>query len=178
VLVCGGQLESGSSTATAELFDPATETFTATGTMETVRQSHQATLLSNGKVLISGGAPDNMGTGTIESAEIYDPATGLFTTAGNMTVARAWHSAVLLGNGQVMIAGGHQENVSNGFLASAEIYDPSKGTFTATSGHLSEAKSHPTATLLPSGKVLVTGGDGYNSALGYSVSLSSADLFH
>ena len=150
VLVVGG-FAGGNTLATAELFDPATKTFTLAGNMSVARAGHSATLLSNGKVLIAGGY-----NGSYESsAELYDPATNRFAPASAMTVARSGQVATLLPNGKVLLAGG----VGTGwaFLATAEIYNPAANTFTATGAMLAARESH-TATLLPNGKVLVAGG--------------------
>ena len=90
----------------------------------------------------------------LSSAELYDPASGTWTATGNMSTARLSHGdAAALG--KVLVAGGY---VSSGFLSSAELYDPASGTWTAT-GSLGSARELHTATLLPSGKVLVAGGD-------------------
>ena len=86
-----------------------------------------------------------------------------------MSTARDAHTATLLPNGKVLVAGGY--NSTSGYLSSAELYDPASGTWTAT-GSLSTARGYHTATLLPNGKVLVAGG--YNSTSGY---LSSAELY-
>lgn len=134
-------------------FPPAPGTFTATGSMLAARSSHTATPLSNGKVLIAGG----FGTsGFLASAELYDPSTGAFTATGSMATARAAHTATLLANGKVLVAGGRSDSLSSTGTRSAELYDPSTGLFTAT-GSMVDGRSSHTATLLPTGKVLVAG---------------------
>ena len=114
----------------AELYDPATNTFSATGSLAFARRGgHAATLLSDGKVLVTGGDDVNVQSapGRVE-AEIYDPNTGRFTPTGPMTMARTAHAAVLLSNGKVLVAGG--QNLAGN---TAELYDPVTGTFSATS---------------------------------------------
>jgi hypothetical protein len=128
--------------------------FTAVGNLITARANHSATLLPNGKVLIAGGAGDNFQS--LASAELYDPSTGRFSPAGNMTTPRSWHTAILLGNGKVLIAGGAQTRSDLGVAAngvSAELYDPSTGSFTATGSMLSGGWA--VSTVLPDGRVLV-----------------------
>jgi hypothetical protein len=135
-------------------------TFSATGNMIAARAGHTATLLTNGKVLIAGGAQD-VRTGptlVLTSAELYDPSSGTFTATGNMTTPRQQHTATLLADGRVLIAGGSQEHPGQTVdLASAELYDPSTGTFTAT-GDLSTAQHEHAATLLGNSKILIAGG--------------------
>ena len=108
-------------------------------------------MLPNGKVLVAGGYD---GSGSLASAELYDPASGTWTATGSLATARYAHTATLLPNGKVLVAGGYD---GSGILASAELYDPASGTWTAT-GSLATARDDHTATLLPNGKVLVAGG--------------------
>jgi hypothetical protein len=131
-------------------------TFAATGSMKTPRAAHTATLLTNGKVLITGGGnvwPYQWATSA--SAELYDPASGTFTRTGDITTPRDGHTATLLPDGRVLIAGGEGSNGTG--LASAELYDPAAGTFART-GDMTIFRSRHTATLLPSGNVLIAGG--------------------
>jgi len=125
--------------------------FTATGSMEFARRRHTATRLANGRVLIAGGAN---GTGTLATAELFNPATGTFTRIGNMRSARVGHKATLLANGKVLVTGGTN---ATGTLATAELFDPATGTFTRT-GNMGTARVGHTTTLLGNGKVLVAGG--------------------
>ncbi len=157
VLLTGGAIGAGAPFASAELYDPAPDTFTATGSMSIGRIYHTATLLPNGKVLIVGGG---IASGdTTASVELYDPATGAFTLTGSMGVTRRNHTATLLPNGKVLIAGGVEVIIGVGgfYLNSAELYDPAPGTFSPT-GSLSIARERHTATLLPNGKVLLASG--------------------
>ncbi|KAF0215598.1 MAG: fibronectin type III domain-containing [Geobacteraceae bacterium] len=153
---------------TTELYDPVTGTFTSTGNLSVPRVNHQATLLQNGKVLISGGADYNYTNSVFHNtAEIYDPVTGQFTPVGNMTVARRLHTATLLQNGNVLIAGGTD---GHNVWASSEIFDTSSNTFSVT-GSLGTARHNATATLLPSGKIMIAGGTSMSN------SLSSVELY-
>jgi N-acetylneuraminic acid mutarotase len=153
VLVVGG---AGSS---AELYNPATGKWSATGSMSTARIGYTATLLPNGQVLVAGGAELANQTVILSSAELYNPATGTWSATGSMTAARTGHTATLLPNGQVLVAGGEGScvNGSCSFLSSAELYNPATGTWSAT-GSMTTARSRHTATLLPNGQVLVAGG--------------------
>jgi len=125
--------------------------FIPTGNMTTPRSYHTATLLLNGKVLITGGS-DGHSPYSLASAELYDPETGTFSATGDMRTPRAFHSATLLPNGRVLIAGGF---VPDGYTATAEVYDPSTGTFIGT-GNMVKPMPFGTATLLKNGKVLIS----------------------
>jgi hypothetical protein len=138
----------------AELYDPTNGHWIATGSMTTARDGHHtATLLPNGQVLAAGGLGAD-GVTTLASAELYDPATGLWRTTGSMVTPRSIHTATLLPNGQVLLAGGLNGNI---YLAHAELYDPATGVWMATADMLT-ARCRHTATLLESGEVLVAGG--------------------
>jgi Galactose oxidase, central domain len=166
VLIAGGDVEySVGQFPSAEVYDPTVGTFAAIGNVLAAWFGHTATALPNGKVLTAGGVglccgDENARYGAFAWADIYDPSAGKFTTTGYMTVARGGQGATLLPNGKVLIVGGGQLNDnSNGLvaLASAEMYDPTAGTF-AAAGSMTTARYNHTATLLSSGKVLIAGG--------------------
>ena len=147
------------------------QSWSQTGSLATGRFGHTSTLLANGKVLVVGG---RICTGSncteFSSAEVYDPATGLWSAAGNMSVPRHAHVSVRLQNGKVLVAGGFSGATT---WNSAELYDPETGLWSPV-GNLAAPRAFATATLLASGKVLVAGGGPFaiNDA-----SLSSAELF-
>jgi hypothetical protein len=158
VLIIGGMETQIRSTASAELYDPKTGTFSPTGSLTAARAFHTATLLADGRVLVVGGSVAAWTSNApLDSAEIYDPSTGRFSAAGPMTAARTYHTATLLADGRVLIAGG-----SDGYreeIASAEIFDPRTGSFSAT-GPMTDGREYQTATLLADGRVLIAGGGG------------------
>lgn len=173
VLVAGGDVCTPfcSTLATSELYNPSTQTFSATGGLNGARNSHTATLLKNGMVLIAGGA---LGGFSLATAELYDPATGTFTATGNLNVPRHYHTATLLNDGTVLIAGGLSRVGRNALtkVPCAEVYDPAAKSFKLT-GCLGTPRDEHTATLLKNGKVLIAGGKA-NPPGGY---LASAELY-
>ena len=161
VLIAGGSSADGS-LATTELFDPATNSFQPSGSMAMSRREHSATLLNDGKVLIAGGLSlDATGNHTSPSAELYDPATGAFSSASTMSTIRNDHTASLLNDGRVLITGGSIFCISGCALinafATAELYDPVANAFSGT-GSMATARLKHTATVLPSGLVVISGG--------------------
>jgi hypothetical protein len=160
-------LIAGWGNATAELFDPVTATFAATtGSMVQARVSHTATLLSNGKVLLTGGIQGvPPATTTLAEAELYDPAAGKFSqTAGSMATARQWHTATLLASGKVLVTGGLDSTGKS--VGTAELFDLTAQSFTPTTGNMVSPRAFHTATLLGDNTVLLAGGvDTTNNAI-------------
>jgi N-acetylneuraminic acid mutarotase len=149
-------------TATAEVYDPATGIWSPTGSMSVGRSWHTATLLPSGKVLVAGGFVTAVPAWTAQptaTAEVYDPATGTWSPTGSMSTGRWMHTATLLPNGKVLVAGGLTglPGVTAEATTTAEVYNPATGTWTPT-GRMSVGRLDHTATLLPSGKVLIAGG--------------------
>ena len=143
--------------ATAEIYDPATDRFSPTGPLAAARAFHQATLLGDGRVLVTGGASEDFASPPL-GAEIWDPATGAFAPAGQLRAPRQGHAAVLLTDGRVLVVGGIDPRTQNDGIASSEIYSPASGAW-AAGPELQPAWGLSTATLLDNGKVLVFGGE-------------------
>jgi hypothetical protein len=143
------------SLSSAELYDLTTGAFSPTGNLTQPRcclSFTRAPLLNNGKVLIVGGD-------TTQAAEIFDPATGTFSPTGSMSIARGALSATVLPSGQALVAGGviTLPDGGPGTTNVVEIYDPVSGAF-SPAAFMIQARQQHTATLLPNGQVLVTGG--------------------
>ncbi len=171
VLVAGGLDSSSNSLASAELYDPASGIWTSTGSLEFARSQHTATLLLDGKVLVAGGKVDHSSEPEMETqpdchpvclvgtrkAELYDPETGTWARTGNLKIARSQHTATLLLDGNVLVAGGFVGGDFATPSSSAELYAPASQTWTRTGNMKSTRRSH-TAALLPNGQVFVVGG--------------------
>jgi hypothetical protein len=139
--------------ASAEIYDPKTGKFSLTGSMTRPREDSTATLLPDGRVLVSGniGGSDPANPFTDKTAEIYDPATGKFTLTAPLNIARSMAIATVLSDGRILVIAGSADGKS------CELYDPNTGKFTLT-GSLSIARFGFTSTLLLNGRVLITGG--------------------
>ena len=157
VLVTGGWNDATSpshSLALAEVFDAGSGSWTAVASMASGRSVQTATRLADGKVLVAGGFDD---WAALATAEIYDPAARTWTPTGSMIEGRGYHTATLLPDGKVLVAGGRSNNSSTGLaLSSAELYDPTTGTWNQTAS-MSRGRTGHTATLLPGNRVLIAG---------------------
>jgi hypothetical protein len=175
VLVVGGQTVGApiQTFASAELYDPASGTWSATGSLATGRENHFAIRLQNGKILVGGGRTIQQPS-QLSSAELYDPATGAWSATGSMSTARDLPTAVMLSDGRVLVSGGLGPGAGAPALASAEIYNPATGTWTAT-GAMTVARASHAAVRLANGRVLVAGGS--SGTLASPQLLSSAELF-
>jgi hypothetical protein len=136
--------------------------FRPTANMKDARTGQTATLLKTGKLLIAGGDGCHFffyyyyGNCPLKSSEVYDPTSGTFSATSTLSVPRVFHTATLLLDGRVLVAGGEG--------ASAELYDPAAGTFSNT-GSMSVGRDSHTATLLSNGSVLMVGGRNVSGAL-------------
>ncbi|AUX46017.1 uncharacterized protein SOCE26_075200 [Sorangium cellulosum] len=175
VLVAGGWFSSY--IPDTELYDPSTQRWEQAGQLTVARTEHTMTLLLSGQVLVAGG--DGGFNGVLASAELYDPVARTWAPTGEMNTRRREHTATLLPTGEVLVAGGYDGPEHDGpgvsddpdvFYKTAEIYDTNKSTWRLIDS-MHHARHGHTATLLPSGQVLVAGGNGYD---GY---LASAELY-
>jgi hypothetical protein len=174
-------------------------------TLQTPRGLHTATLLGDGRVLIVGGIdPSAAGATLVTESEIYDPTAGTFTNVSNPSlggnpggymmiqdpkgnpfpVGRASHTATLLADGRVLISGGFglesfdaQGNPVRTEMATAFTFSATTNTFTATQGKLNTARSEHSAVLLPTGQVLIAGGENSTLNNGQGGTLQSGELF-
>ena len=167
VLVAGG-----SGDRSVEIYTPATGRFTRTDSTYNSPSYQAAALLNDGRVLIAGGLSSG---GYTSRGQTYKPSRGRFSSTRNLNDARENATATTLPDGRVLIAGGDRgiTGPNATILATAEIFNPSTGTFKRTAP-MNYARTHFTATLLPNGKVLVVGGDSLTSGSGL---LSSAEIY-
>ena len=162
-----------STTKSAEIYNPASGTWSVTGSMRTARAEFIAVLLPSKKVLVAGGCTSYSANGCLAvttAAELYNPATGTWTSTGAMRAARMAMTGTVLATGKALIAGG--QTAASDALGSSELYNPATGTFSLT-GRLITPRSGHTATLLTSGLVLMAGGENVNG-----VSISKAELYN
>jgi len=174
VLLAGGVNAAGDVISSAELYNPAAGTFSATGSMSVVREQFAAALFTSGplagQVLVTGGsdAPGHF----LASAELYDPATGIFTPTGSMSETRFLQIEVLLtsgpNSGDMLIAGGSGDQT-------AELYDPSTQSF-KPAGDLTQIVFDPIVATLSNNDILFAGGATFNSE-GQIVPISGVELY-
>jgi Kelch motif/Galactose oxidase, central domain len=180
VLVAGGLTASTNLVPDTEIYNPGTRNWRTLGHLRVWRANHTATLLTSGKVLLTGGSPsmgDHIqppdpelpsGLGGARpmvpipptptptcSAEIFDPGTQLWTDTGSLNTCRYNHTAALLPDDKVLVAGGSDGTYT---LNNSEIYDPRYGTWTPVTAPMVSPRFSPTSAVLPDGRVLVAGG--------------------
>ncbi|QRN93113.1 hypothetical protein JRI60_28335 [Archangium violaceum] len=171
-LLDGRVLVLGEFNRVADVFDPRTNTWTSTKSTNANRRRHTATLLPNGHVLVTGGEDQP------KTAEVYDPATNDWTAVADMSVGRVGHTATLLESGKVLVIGGQAtQSDSSERHASAELYDPELKTWTVIAHAMNSPRSWHTATLLPDGNVLVTGGENFDLTTRQTFNLASVELY-
>ncbi len=145
--------------------------FCETGNMITARRNHMVIALPNGKILVTGGASNANGTGSLASAELYDPVAHTFSSTVNaMSTSRVDHTVTLLLNGEVLVTGGYSDTTLA--QSSADIYFSANNVFNPVTAQMTTPRAEHAATLLANGKVLITGG---NDNTGNS--LASAEIY-
>jgi Kelch motif/Galactose oxidase, central domain len=162
ILVAGGTDGRGKVLASAELYDPARNRWTSARSMAATRIDQTATLLPSGKVLVAGGVVMPYPAPSLASAELYDPSTNAWSMAAPMIESRTRHTATLLPDGRVLVVGGQRFDFHDGGLfpgrpTDAEIYDPTANRWAPTAS-MGASRLAQTATQLPDGRVLITGG--------------------
>ncbi len=170
VLVAGGSdndMGFVTGLASAEIWDPTTESFSPAGPLLQARGWHTATPLPDGRVLVIGGVVvENEAVRSLASAEVWDPATESFRPAGSLDAGHVLHTATPLPDGRVLVVGGvAPDSDPGGYFASAEIWDPATESF-SPAGTMTEGRSGHTATLLDDGRVLIVGAGGSAESTG------------
>lgn len=166
VLVVGGFNNITGNQLDAQLYDPGSDTWSPAGTTASPHLEHTATMLASGKVLVAGGFDTGPAQDSVAAVEIYDPLSNGWTAAAPMATPRSVHSAVLLGDGSVLVSGGRfgKPNVGFTYLDTAERYDPQADAWTPA-GTLLNGLAYHSMTLLPDGRVLLAGGVNSSSEL-------------
>jgi uncharacterized protein YjbI with pentapeptide repeats len=145
--------------------------FCDTGNMITARRNHMVIALPNGKILLTGGAANADGTGSLASAELYDPVAHTFSsTVNTMSTSRVDHTVTLLLNGEVLVTGGYTDTTPA--QSSADLYFQANNVFNAVTAQMTTPRAEHAATLLANGTVLITGGNDNNGN-----TLASAEIF-
>jgi N-acetylneuraminic acid mutarotase len=161
--------------ASAEVWNVTTKTWSVTGQMSRGRERHTATLLPDGRVLVTGGYTSSVVP--TATCEIFNPASGTWSNTGSLSLARAYHTAVLLNDGRVMVAGGETTNAQGVLVTTeiVEIYNPASGTWATASPCAS--RSRHAAALLADGRVLIAGGlsGGYPAV---PVAIATAQIYN
>ena len=176
VLVAGGCTTNNcnADTAVSELYDPTSNSWSKTGSLNTARYYHAAVRLNSGKVLVIAGSTG----GATNSCELYDPSEGTWSNAASTTTARFYHAATLLADGKVLVTGGA---ISRYPLNSAELYNPSTNAWALT-GSMTTGRYAHTATLLTDNTVLVAGGEGQSISCGKActsyIPTAKADIYN
>ena len=160
VLAMGGADASGNALTIAQLYDPSANAWTTIAPMKTARMLHTATTLSDGTVLVTGGASTSATTsGGTSSAELYDPVAATWSDASSMNARRSRHTAVLLPNGKVLVVG----DDGTAGAAPPDLYNPVARTFVPTKP-MRASRGSPTSNLFGGIGVLVAGGSGSGEA--------------
>jgi N-acetylneuraminic acid mutarotase len=164
ILIAAGYDDFDNSLDSTEIYDPATGEWRDSGNLGAPRMMPTATLLADGRVLVTGGWSDDVLQLALSSTELYDPASGKWTSSAAMSEVRIFHTATRLADGTVLVAGGYRSNPPGGSgyyipvaISGAEVYDPAADRWHAV-GNLGQGRSNHTATLLDDGTVLVAGG--------------------
>jgi WD40 repeat protein len=155
VFIAGGINDDYDFADPAELYDPSTGTFLLAGQVS--RFGHSATVLGNGDVLLAGGfsANSSPNQGATNTADLRKTGSGVIQPTGNMNTPRNGHTATLLQDGRVLLAGGANDSAKS--TQTAELYDPASGKFTPA-GDMTTPRTFHSAALLSNGRVLIVGG--------------------
>lgn len=161
VLVVGGRGNDGTTELdSVEVYDPKKNKWSVGPSLSTGRSGHTATLLLDGRVLVTGGTTHEASAEgnrfvARDTVELFDPKANQWKPGASMAQARNWHTATLLDDGRVLVAGGAREQKSH--LATAELYDPAKNAWTAAAP-LNQSRCLHQAVKLTDGSVLIVGG--------------------